>query len=80
MAFPCEECIVYAVCKQKHSEENCTIECELLWNYVVEETSGSSVMKIWLTSTERRVRKKRYSKFKEMFPVARDLGWMGDIL
>jgi hypothetical protein len=79
MAVPCEECIVYAICKPNHSREGSCLKCEVVWNYVVEETTGASNMKIWLKSKEFEVRCKRRQKIRELFPNVEYLEWMGDI-
>jgi len=80
MGLPCEECIVYAICRARHSAVEATIECEDVWNYVIEETNGPvhDPMKVWLASKEFQVRSKRMNRLREMFPNCKSLEWGGD--
>jgi len=80
MGLPCEKCIVYAICRAKYNTSvGPTIECEDLWNYVVEETTPPKNSD-WLNSKERQVRIKRMNKVKELFPEVIDIQWGGDKL
>lgn len=79
--IPCEECIVLAICKGKYSSPSKTIiECEDLWNYVVEETAQPNEVDDWLKSASRQVRSKRIEEVQKMFPNVRDLKWGDDLL
>lgn len=81
MGIPCEECIVYALCRAKYSEiVEATIECEVLWNYIVEETHSDKVGMAWFKSKERQERIKRMENLKKFFPNCTNLEWMGDQL
>jgi hypothetical protein len=82
MNLPCEECIVYALCKAKYSGiVNATIECEFLWIYIVEETKPGRINGTnWINSKERQVRIKRMKALEKFFPNLGGLTWGGDTL
>ena len=81
MIIPCEECIVYAICKSRHSSAvEATIECEDVWNYVIEETNAGvhKKMKEWMASKEFQMREERMNRLKELFPGCENITWGGD--
>lgn len=81
MGIPCKECIVYAMCRARYSGVvNATIECEYLWNYIVEETHADLRADLWLKSAERQERMKRMDALKRFFPNYKELSWGGDKL
>lgn len=81
MLIPCEECIVYAICRSRLSSAmEATINCEVVWDYVIKETEGPvhAPMRVWMASKEYQTREKRMNRLKELFPGCESITWGGD--
>ena len=80
MKIPCEECLKYAICRARNTAVQATIDCEDVWNYVIEDTNGPvhDTIQVWIKSKEFGIRTERMNRLKEMFPNCRHIEYGGD--